>query len=119
LSIAAVGSSDESKLSLGKGAHRIVSGELFDFLLRDTVLLVNLLQNVLQRSRFNAVHNIHSLLDVLKNCFSLFQVGFLVQGLDYIVTKLVGQQVIEEDFLWRVNDMLDHKLVVWHNWLGA
>lgn len=65
LSIAAVGSSDESKLSLGKRPHRIVRGELFNFFLSDAKFLVDLLQNMLQRGRFNAVHHIHSLFDIL------------------------------------------------------
>ena len=118
LSIAAVGSSDESKLSLGKRVHRIVRWEFFDFFLRDAKLLVDLLQNMLQRGRFNAMHHFHCFLDVLKNNLSLVLVRFLIQGLHNIVTKLVGQQVVKEDILW-VNDVLDHKWVVWHHWLGA
>ena len=118
LSIAAVGSSDWSKLSLGKRAHRIVRRELFNFFLRDSKLLVDLLQNMLQRCRFNAVHHFHSFLNILQNNFSLVLVGFLIQGLYNIVTKLVGQQIVKIDLL-SVNDVLDHKWVIWHHWLGA
>lgn len=108
LSIAAVGSSDWSKLSLGKRAHRIVRRELFNFFLRDSKLLVDLLQNMLQRCRFNAVHHFHSFLNILQNNFSLVLVGFLIQGLYNVVTKLVGQQIVKIDLL-SVNDVLDHK----------
>lgn len=93
------------------GPFRIIRWEVLNFLLRNSILKVNLLEDVLQWGRFNFMNNFQGLLDVFQNNLPLIFIRFLKGGLDNIVAKFVRQKVVEID-ISRWIDMVNHKHVV-------
>lgn len=58
------------------------------------------------------------MLDILQNDLALNFIWFLEQSLDYVVSKLVGQQIVKVD-IWRLIDVLNNELVVSCNQLDV